>query len=236
MAGKGYEKPNYTQAPNTFFDHHIKEMSEAEMKVVACVIRHTFGFHRERYRMSLSFFEEHTGLTRQGVIDGLADAMRRGVLDRAEVGNSYEYWLLVNEIDYPNEEESTKLTSTSQCSRPALVNAVDQSEHALKKEKETLKESGSSSIDPEIQRIWESAHDQLQLQIPREAFDSWLRHARLVGYEEGRYTIGVLNIYAREWLEHRLKTVVVRTLSYTAGEPVEVEFVVWNPSSEEMKS
>jgi hypothetical protein len=91
-------------------------------------------------------------------------------------------------------------------------------------------------FDSEIQRIWDTAHNELQLQISREAFDSWLRHARLVGYEEGRYTIGVLNIYAREWLEHRLKTVVVRTLSYTAGEPVEVEFVVWNPSSEEMKS
>ncbi len=62
--------------------------------------------------------------------------------------------------------------------------------------------------------------------MPREAFDTWLRHARLVAHEDGTYVIGVQNIYAREWLEHRLKKVIIRTLSQVAQRGIEVRFVV----------
>ncbi len=79
--------------------------------------------------------------------------------------------------------------------------------------------------NPEI--IWQTAYGELQLQLPREAFDTWLRHARLIAHEDGTYIIGVQNIYAREWLEHRLKKVIVRTLSHVAGRSVEVRFVLW---------
>lgn len=74
--------------------------------------------------------------------------------------------------------------------------------------------------------IWQTAIGELQLQIPREAFNTWLRDARLITQESGTYVIGVPNIYAREWLEHRLKKVIVRTLSHIAGRGVEVRFIV----------
>ncbi len=74
--------------------------------------------------------------------------------------------------------------------------------------------------------IWQAAYGELQLQIPREAFNTWLRHARLVAHEDGTYIIGVANIYAREWLEHRLKKVIARTLARIAGRSVEVRFIV----------
>ncbi len=74
--------------------------------------------------------------------------------------------------------------------------------------------------------IWQTAYGELQLQIPREAFDTWLRTARLIAHEDGTFIIGVHNIYAREWLEHRLKKVIVRTLSQVAQRVVEVRFVV----------
>ena len=75
--------------------------------------------------------------------------------------------------------------------------------------------------------IWETAYGQLQLQMPRETFDTWLRSARLIAHEDGTYILGVANIYAREWLEHRLKKVIMRTLSQIAGRSVEVRFVLW---------
>lgn len=74
--------------------------------------------------------------------------------------------------------------------------------------------------------VWQAAYGELQLQIPREAFNTWLRHACLVAHEDGTYIIGVSNIYAREWLEHRLKKVVARTLGRIAGRSVEVRFIV----------
>lgn len=73
--------------------------------------------------------------------------------------------------------------------------------------------------------IWKVALGELQLQLPREAFDTWLRGSRLVSCEDGTYTIGVSNTYAREWLEHRMKKVIVRTLSQIAGQDVTLEVV-----------
>jgi chromosomal replication initiator protein len=75
--------------------------------------------------------------------------------------------------------------------------------------------------------IWQTAYGELQLQMPRETFDTWLRQARLIAHEDGTYIIGVQNVYAREWLEHRLKKIIVRTLGQIAERSVEVRFVVW---------
>ena len=75
--------------------------------------------------------------------------------------------------------------------------------------------------------IWKAAYGELQLQIPRETFDTWLRDARLVAHEDGVYIIGVRNVYAREWLENRLKPVIARTLSAIARRSADVRFVIW---------
>lgn len=99
-------------------------------------------------------------------------------------------------------------------------------------EKETLQRFGRE-VDPLHQKansLWETAYGQLQLQMPREAFDTWLRGARLVEYRNDAvpvYLLGVPNIYAREWLEHRLKKIVVRALTQIAGQQVDVKFVLW---------
>ena len=74
--------------------------------------------------------------------------------------------------------------------------------------------------------VWQTAQGELQLQLPRETYDTWLRNARLLAHEDGTFIIGVHNIYAREWLEHRLKKVILRTLSRIAQRTVEVRFVV----------
>ena len=76
---------------------------------------------------------------------------------------------------------------------------------------------------------WETAYGQLQLQMPRETFDTWLRSARLitVDQETNTYVLGVANPYAKEWLEHRLDKVISRTLSQIAGTPSKVKYVLW---------
>ncbi len=91
-----------------------------------------------------------------------------------------------------------------------------------------------STRDPAI--IWETAYGELQLQLPREVFDTWLRPARLLAHEDGTYIIGVQNTYARDWLEHRLKKVIIRTLSSIAGRTVEVQFVLWTEHNHQEQS
>lgn len=81
--------------------------------------------------------------------------------------------------------------------------------------------------------MWQTAYGELQLQLPRETFDTWLSTARLLAYEDGTFVIAVQNIYAREWLEHRLKKVILRTLTRVAERSVEVRFIVWKEKSTE---
>lgn len=76
-------------------------------------------------------------------------------------------------------------------------------------------------------QIWQAALGELQLELTRATFDTWLRDARLVAHEDGTFIIGVANTYARDWLQSRLHSVILRILTRLAGRTVAVRFVVW---------
>ncbi|HMK09471.1 MAG TPA: chromosomal replication initiator protein DnaA [Anaerolineales bacterium] len=79
----------------------------------------------------------------------------------------------------------------------------------------------------DAERTWEAALGQLQLELPRATFDTWVRDAELLTYEDGTFVLGVPNAYARDWLDQRLKAPFVEVLSRLAGRTVEVRFVLW---------
>jgi len=76
---------------------------------------------------------------------------------------------------------------------------------------------------------WAAAYNQLELQLDRASFETWLRGAELVGYEAGIYVVGVANGYARDMLQERLYRNVRRVLSDIAGEHCEIRFEVRRP-------
>jgi chromosomal replication initiator protein len=73
---------------------------------------------------------------------------------------------------------------------------------------------------------WKATLGELELQMTKATFNTWLKDACLVSAEEGKYVVGVRNDYAKDWLESRLSDTISRTLSTIAGEPVGVSFVV----------
>ena len=75
-------------------------------------------------------------------------------------------------------------------------------------------------------QVWQAALGELQLQLTRSTFDTWLRGTSLLSHEEGLFVIGVENAYAKDWLEHQLSSTVKRALAGIAGTAVDVEFVV----------
>ncbi len=77
-------------------------------------------------------------------------------------------------------------------------------------------------------QAWQATLGQLQLEMPRAAYDTWVRETELVSYEDGSFIIGVHNAYARDWLESRLCSTVTRLLTGIMNRSVEVRFVVWN--------
>ena len=74
-------------------------------------------------------------------------------------------------------------------------------------------------------QIWQAALGQLQLQLPKADFDTWLKGTAVVSYEDGTFIVGTPTPFAREWLDNRLKTTICRTLTSIVGFTVEVRFV-----------
>jgi hypothetical protein len=74
--------------------------------------------------------------------------------------------------------------------------------------------------------VWSACLGELQLQMTQATFDTWLRDARFLKYEDGSFTIGVKSSYARDWLENRLLPTIKRTLSRLTEESADVTFVV----------
>ncbi|MCA1953631.1 MAG: chromosomal replication initiator protein DnaA [Anaerolinea sp.] len=82
------------------------------------------------------------------------------------------------------------------------------------------------------QQAWQSTLGQLQTEMSKAAFDTWVRCAELVSYAQGVFTIGVQNAYARDWLENRLASTISSRLSGFLGSPQVVNFVVWHKDEE----
>jgi chromosomal replication initiator protein len=77
------------------------------------------------------------------------------------------------------------------------------------------------------QQAWQAARGQLQMEMPKAAFDTWVRNAEFLSYEDGSFILGVPNAYARDWLQSRLSSTVTRILTGMMNRTVEVRFVVW---------
>lgn len=77
------------------------------------------------------------------------------------------------------------------------------------------------------QQAWQATVGQLQMEMSKAAFDTWVRSAEFVGHQNNTVTIGVQNAYARDWLESRLSSTVTRLISGMLSEPQQVEFIVY---------
>lgn len=77
-----------------------------------------------------------------------------------------------------------------------------------------------------VEQAWQSVLGQLQMEMPRASYDTWVRDTRPVRYDDGLMTISVRNAYARDWLESRLASTVSRLLISIMDSNVSVNFVV----------
>ena len=78
----------------------------------------------------------------------------------------------------------------------------------------------------DAEQAWQSALGQLQMEMPKASFDTWVRDTQISSYEDGLFTIVVRNAYARDWLESRLSSTVTRLLMGIMNRNVDVAFVV----------
>ena len=77
-----------------------------------------------------------------------------------------------------------------------------------------------------IEQVWKSVLDQLQTEMPRASFETWVRDTKALSNTDGALTVAVRNAYARDWLESRLTSTVNHLLVGILKENVQVNFVV----------
>src|SRR5512133_1444187 len=81
-------------------------------------------------------------------------------------------------------------------------------------------------MNPDV--AWQAAIGQLQMEMSKASYDTWVRSTEMLKFEQGVFTIGVPNAYARDWLESRLTSTVTRILSGLIEGTQKVQFVVWH--------
>jgi len=83
------------------------------------------------------------------------------------------------------------------------------------------------------EQAWQAARGQLQTEMPKAAYDTWVREAEFAAYEDGSFIIAVSNAYARDWLQSRLSSTVTRLLTGIMNRTVQVSFVVWQNGNQQ---
>ena len=87
-------------------------------------------------------------------------------------------------------------------------------------------------------QIWDAALGELQLQVARPAFETWLRDTDGVAHippsspeKPGEFIVGTANAFVSEMLEHRMYPLIERAIEHVIGEPTSVRFQVAAASS-----
>ena len=74
--------------------------------------------------------------------------------------------------------------------------------------------------------VWERALGELQIQVSKPNYDTWLRNSQGISCQNDIFVVGVHNAFAAEWLTKRLYPLVRKTLTDIIGKKIDLQFVV----------
>ena len=83
------------------------------------------------------------------------------------------------------------------------------------------------------QEVWKAVLGELQLQLPRPTYETWLKQTEGIGYEDQSLVVEVPTPFAVAWLERRMYQSIQKTLEKIAHQPLDVRFQVKNGASSE---
>ena len=78
------------------------------------------------------------------------------------------------------------------------------------------------------QQAWQQLMGQLEAEMSKAAFDTWVRSAELLSYDGNCFKVGVQNAYALDWLQTRLSSTITRILGGLMDGPQEVAFIIYH--------
>ena len=82
----------------------------------------------------------------------------------------------------------------------------------------------ATSSDPG--QLWAAVLGQLQMQVTKPNFDTWLKHTSGLAYTDGEFVVGTPNAFVAEMLEQRMYSLIAQTVEGVVEAEVEVRFAV----------
>ena len=74
--------------------------------------------------------------------------------------------------------------------------------------------------------IWAAALGQLQVSVNKPNYDTWLRDTVGLRFDDETFVVGAANDFKTEWLDVRMRKVILQALARVVGRPVGVSFEV----------
>ncbi|MBM3138306.1 MAG: chromosomal replication initiator protein DnaA [Chloroflexi bacterium] len=87
----------------------------------------------------------------------------------------------------------------------------------------------------DAQQAWQATLGQLQMDMPKASYDTWVKDSRFINQKDNCIIIAVNNAYARDWLDNRLKLTAERLMTSILGCDKKLSFIV-QTSDDEPKS
>lgn len=124
-------------------------------------------------------------------------------------------------IGSPRYRVSSVTRSPEVSSDPPLSPPEGGQAHPSEIRRVSLKAQDSKASKP-----WERVLAELQPQITKPNYETWLKETVGFAFEEDRLVILAPNEFAVEWLSTKLRPLIAKAVSELAGKPMEIEFVL----------
>jgi phage replication O-like protein O len=103
--------PNTASIPNIFFDYWMSKLSHAEFKILMAIARKTYGWHKNRDRISLRQLSELTGIHKTNVVKATERLIEIGIVLKFK--SKDQYGDLPNEYEINVERVEKKIEGTA---------------------------------------------------------------------------------------------------------------------------
>jgi chromosomal replication initiator protein len=85
----------------------------------------------------------------------------------------------------------------------------------------------------DLETLWQSTLGEMEIQLSRASFSTWLKNSRLIDKKDGTFYVAVANNFTKEWVENKYQKNIVGILRNFDDSVKKIEFVVNNQKLEE---
>src|SRR3989344_700411 len=83
----------------------------------------------------------------------------------------------------------------------------------------------------ELEQLWQSALGEIELQISRPNYMTWLKNSQLVNKQEGIAIVSLPNNFAKEWVENKYNKIILNVLRNMDETTKKIQFTVHHNAS-----